>query len=93
MFVQQTPSEQILEAILGPATAQAQQNAPVAPEGRRPAEIYDYLRIQPKKPPPTVEYVPQPRKEHPPFIDEFGQLIDGDAFDRPEGTGFEGPHR
>ncbi|NP_001343711.1 Muscle M-line assembly protein unc-89 [Caenorhabditis elegans] len=93
VFVQQTPSEQILEAILGPATAQAQQNAPVAPEGRRPAEIYDYLRIQPKKPPPTVEYVPQPRKEHPPFIDEFGQLIDGDAFDRPEGTGFEGPHR
>ncbi|CAB3407314.1 unnamed protein product [Caenorhabditis bovis] len=82
VFVQQTPSEQILDAILGPVTERSKPTPAKGADGRRPAEIYDYLRIKPR-PVAQVEEIRHPRKEHPPFIDEFGQVIDPRDFDLP----------
>ncbi|WKX89594.1 hypothetical protein Q1695_008892 [Nippostrongylus brasiliensis] len=62
VFVQQTPSEQLLEAVLAPSFVTAEpQKAPSA-ESARSNEIYDYLRIK-ERPPPPVEEVPKRRRE------------------------------
>ncbi|VDM76937.1 unnamed protein product [Strongylus vulgaris] len=62
VFVQQTPSEQILEAVLAPSVERVEPQKPKAPESARPVEIYDYLRIK-ERPPPPVEELPRRRRE------------------------------
>ncbi|KAJ1353882.1 hypothetical protein KIN20_010652 [Parelaphostrongylus tenuis] len=62
VFVQQTPSEQLLEAILTPSvTTVAPEKRPEA-ESAQAVELYDYLRIK-ERPPPPVEEIPGRRKE------------------------------
>ncbi|KJH44297.1 hypothetical protein DICVIV_09664 [Dictyocaulus viviparus] len=62
VFVQQTPSEQILQAVLAPPVATAEHKTRPAPESARPIEIYDYLRIK-ERPRTIVEEVPTKRRE------------------------------
>ncbi|KIH45439.1 hypothetical protein ANCDUO_24520, partial [Ancylostoma duodenale] len=75
VFVQQTPSEQILEAVLAPSVTTIEPQKRPAPESARPVEIYDYLRIK-ERPPPPVEELPRRRREqvdprHPPAPPRF----------------------
>ncbi|KAK6017081.1 hypothetical protein OSTOST_17435 [Ostertagia ostertagi] len=62
VFVQQTPSEQLLEAVLAPSYLTAQPQKAPAAESASSVDIYDYLRIKERPPPPTEE-VPRRRRE------------------------------
>lgn len=61
VFVQQTPSEQLLEAVLTPAFATAEPKKAPTAESAASIDIYEHLRIKPR-PPPPVEEVPKRRR-------------------------------
>ncbi|KAK5982819.1 hypothetical protein GCK32_007577, partial [Trichostrongylus colubriformis] len=62
VFVQQTPSEQLLEAVLAPSFITAQPQKAPAAESVGSVDIYDYLRVK-ERPAPPVEEVPKRRQQ------------------------------
>nr|CDJ82918.1 Immunoglobulin I-set and Fibronectin and Serine threonine protein kinase-related domain containing protein [Haemonchus contortus] len=62
VFVQQTPSEQLLEAVLAPSFITAEPQKAPAAESASSVDIYDYLRVK-ERPPPPIEEVPKRRRE------------------------------
>ncbi|CAI4230016.1 unnamed protein product [Auanema sp. JU1783] len=93
VFVQQTPSEQLLDAILAPSIALAQQADSKKPprETDRPVELYDYLRIKPR-PPPEIVDIPKRRIERTPYLDQYGNPIDEHYLNQPPPYAFNDPN-